>query len=203
MMNITTEDDPTPLVMFIARTLRESQCHPELAEIAASLHGTFALSSVEDPQAATLSFGGGGVHVVHGADPAANHRSDLNIAAPLGFPSDGLDPSLAKLQKLLQPDLAPWPDLARAFWNLTSGDPGMPARLNITCTVDPIETLVLGVGEPSYGISGERAQLQRLFFGTDDILTAAFAGAIGIEGTLPQLSVMTGASWKARFEGGR
>jgi hypothetical protein len=203
MLTITTEDDPTPLVMFIARTLRESQRHPDLAEISAGLSGTFAISSVDDPQAATMTFGGAGVHIVHGADPAAGHRVDLDIAAPLGLIGDDLDAEVVQLQRLLQPPLAPWQDLAREFWDLTSTDPGMPARLDVTCTDVPDETLTAGSGEPRYGISGEHVQLQRIFFGTDDILTAAFVGAIGIEGTLPQLSVMTGASWKARFEGGR
>jgi hypothetical protein len=202
-VNITTEDDPTPLVMFIARTLREAHRHPELAELSAGLRGSFALRAVEDPQAVTLTFGEGRVHIVHGASPGADHRSDLDIAAPLGLAGQESDPALASLQQLLQPRLAAWQDLARSFWDLTSGDRGMPARLDVTCTDDATETLVLGSGEPRYAISGQSAQLQRIFFGTDDILTAAYVGAIGIEGTLPQLSVMTGASWKVRFEGGR
>jgi hypothetical protein len=202
-VKITTEDDPTPLVMFIARTLREAHRHPELAELSAGLSGSFALRSVQDPQAATLTFGESGVHVAHGADAGADHHSGLDIAAPLGLAGDELDPALTALQQLLQPPLAPWQDLARSFWDLTSGDPGMPARLDVTCSDNAAETLVFGSGEPRYAISGGSAQLQRIFFGTDDILSAAYAGAIGIEGTLPQLSVMTGASWKVRFEGGR
>jgi hypothetical protein len=202
---ITSEDDPTPLVMFIARTLRESHRHPDLADISVSLNGTFAVISIDDPQAATLAFTRSGVHIVHGADPTADHRIGLDIAAPLGLGlvGDDLDPALGQLQQLLQPPLACWQDLAQAFWELTSSDPGMPGRVDITCTDAPDETLTVGSGDRRYGISGTQTQLQRIFFGTDDILTAAFIGAIGIEGTLPQLSVMTGASWKVRFEGGR
>jgi hypothetical protein len=202
-VNITTEDDPTPLVLFVARTLREAHRHPELAELSAGLSGSFALRSVEDPQAVTLTFGGGGVHLVHGADPGADHHRGLDIAAPLGLVGDEPDPAIATLQRLLQPPLAPWQHLAQSFWDLTSGDRGMPSRLEVSCTDEVAQTLVLGSGEPRYAISGNSAQLQRIFFGTDDILTAAYVGAIGIEGTLPQLSVMTGASWKVRFEGGR
>jgi hypothetical protein len=50
----------------------------------------------------------------------------------------------------------------------------MPARLTVTCTGAATETLIFRSGESRYAISGDSAQFQRIFFGTDDILSATY-----------------------------
>jgi hypothetical protein len=110
------------------------------------------------------------------------------------------------LRSVLEPPLPQWRDAARGFWEFTSGDAGMPGQLVVTCDDDPSDAgdaggheLVLGTGTPRYVISGAAEKLARVFTGTDALLDEVFAGTVAVRGTLPQLSVMAGASLKVRF----
>jgi hypothetical protein len=62
------------------------------------------------------------------------------------------------------------------------------------------ERLVLGSGLPSYRLVADGDDLSRLCTGTVGLLEALGAGVVAIQGTLPQLSVMTGAFNKMRFD---
>jgi hypothetical protein len=59
---------------------------------------------------------------------------------------------------------------------------------------------MLGAGLPTYRLVAEGVDLSRLCTGTVGFLEALGAGAVAIQGTLPQLSVMSGAFNKMRFD---
>jgi hypothetical protein len=203
-MDIKMEEDPTPFVLFIARTLRESAKDPHLRGTLSDMSGVLALRSVCDPQRATLRFDREVVTITHGALDDADAVVEVEIGGPLTFVDTRGDLKLvAEADEVLHPTLQQWRQGAMDFWALSHEDRGMPRRLIVNCSDDDSDALVLGDGLPSYEIRGPRVALERIFFGVDSILEAAFAGDIAVNGTLPQLSVLTGASWKARFQGGR
>ncbi|MDP7092551.1 MAG: hypothetical protein QF448_07110, partial [Candidatus Thalassarchaeaceae archaeon] len=64
VMAITTEADPTPMVLGIAAALRRSKSHKP--SLIAGMKGVAAVCSEHDPQAVTIRFSRGDVHVEHG-----------------------------------------------------------------------------------------------------------------------------------------
>jgi hypothetical protein len=202
MLRVLLEDDPTPLVLNLGRTLRASASDPEVADLFETADHTIAVVSRHDSQSATLRFTDGGVTVVHGVDPEATIRLVVDLADRFAVDSvDGADPDadvVAATTRLLQPTLPPWSDAARDFWTATGEDAGMPKQLTVVC-VDNGEELVLGGGLPRYLVRGTADKLARVFTGTDVFLDEVYTGALAVRGTMTQLSVMAGASLKVRF----
>ena len=64
---------------------------------------------------------------------------------------------------------------------------------------DGTERCSLGEGTSSYVVAGPPDLLAGVLSGADDLLTALGSG-LRVQGTLSQLSVMTAASWKVRFD---
>lgn len=201
-VSVVTEDDPTPMVLSVARTLRASARVPELLPVLRDLSGTVVVRSKDDPQAVTIRFADGEARVDHGA--AADRDLVLIVDLADRFTivevqgSEPTAPLADAVHSVLEPPLPPWRDAATGFWEFTGSDPGMPAQLVVTCEDEQSE-YVLGDGLPRYVISGPSHTLARVFTGTDTFLDAVFTGAVSIRGTLPQLSVMAGASLKVRF----
>src|SRR5689334_8767628 len=80
---VSTEDDPTPLVLDLARTLRSSSRTPELADLLGRANGVAVVRSANDRQAATIRFSGGRAHVTHGASVDAEVELVVDVAAGL------------------------------------------------------------------------------------------------------------------------
>lgn len=81
---IATEDDPTPLVLILANTVRRSvDADPSRV---AKLKGVAAVKSATDPQAVTLHFDKGDVYLEHGvaADAEVNslHHQVVAVEPP-------------------------------------------------------------------------------------------------------------------------
>ncbi len=113
--------------------------------------------------------------------------------------TDGHDELVGLVSSLVNPVLPSWSDAAQEFWRTTGTDAGMPATLVIQNAEQYGDELELGAGLPRYTVHGTPDALAGLFTGADSFLDEVFAGNLKVRGTLPQLSVMAGASFKVRF----
>lgn len=202
-VDVRIEDDAPPIARVIGRTLRDSARAGHALDALHRSSGTVAVRSHDTPQAATISFGDTGIDVSSGvpAEPDAAVTVDLNARfAPTADPAGDADLAGGVL-RALTPPLPGWRAAAGRFWETTRSLPGMPDVL-IAVTEGPegVEQIVLGEGATQYLIAGAPDTLAGVFTGADDLVTVLFSGALGIQGTLSQLSVMTGASWKVRYD---
>ncbi|MFH8573855.1 hypothetical protein [Streptomyces sp. NPDC017993] len=202
-VDVRIEDDASPLVRLIGRTLRDSARTGHAADTLSRSTGTVAIRSHDTPQAATINFGDNGLDVSSGVlvEPDATVTVDLNARfAPTADPSGDADLAGGVLQALTPP-LPGWRDAAQRFWDATRSLPGIPDVL-IAVTEGPegLEQVVLGDGSTQYLVAGAPETLAGVFSGADDLVAVLSSGALGIQGTMSQLSVMTGASWKVRYD---
>ncbi|MCZ0991070.1 hypothetical protein BEK98_26130 [Streptomyces diastatochromogenes] len=202
-VDVRIEDDASPLVRLIGRTLRDSARTGHALDTLNRSTGTVAIRSHDTPQAATITFGDNGIDVSSGVlvEPDAAVTVDLNARfAPTADPSGDTDLAGGVLQALTPP-LPGWRDAAQRFWDATRSLPGIPDVL-IAVTEGPegLEQAVLGDGPTQYLVAGAPETLAGVFSGADDLVAVLSSGALGIQGTMSQLSVMAGASWKVRYD---
>ena len=201
-LRVTTEDDATPLVRLIGRTLRDAARADHLSGLLERSGGIVAVRSHDTPQAATVTLAGDVVEVTSGVlvAPAASVVVDLNARfAPTEEPTGDAELA-ATLLRALRPPMAAWRDAAARFWAVTREIPGIPDVLVVEATgPDGSEHGRFGEGVTTYGTAGPADLLSGVFSGADDFLVALGAG-LQVQGTLSQLSVMTAASWKVRFD---
>ncbi|MCW2790868.1 MAG: hypothetical protein JWP56_3171 [Aeromicrobium sp.] len=199
---VVPEGDASPLVRLLTRTIRASlEQDPERGTAPLDL-GSVVVTSADDAQVATVTVTDDGIQVASGADPAARAVLTVDIAHRLevvGTDADGHDALVSLVSGLLRPLLPAWQDAAQAFWASTGSDVGMPRTLVVQNAEDERDALVLGDGLPRYVVHGPADRLAGLFSGADSFLDEVFAGHLKVRGTLPQLSVMAGASFKVRF----
>ncbi|MFI1714767.1 hypothetical protein [Streptomyces litmocidini] len=202
-VDVRIEDDATPLVRLIGRTLRDSARAGHALQALRKPAATVAIRSHETPQAATITFAGGVVEVSNGVldEPDATITVDLNARfAPADAPSG--DAELAADALLaLSPPVPDWQTAAEHFWTAARSVPGIPdVLIAVTEGPDGLEQVVLGEGTTHYLVAGTPETLAGVFSGADDLLAVLSTGVLGIQGTLSQLSVMVGASWKVRYD---
>ncbi|MFM9372992.1 hypothetical protein [Streptomyces sp. Da 82-17] len=202
-VDIRIEEDATPIVRLLGRTLRDSvragHALPALRKSAV----TVVIRSHDTPQAATLTFGGGVVEVASGAAaaPDAAVTVDLNGRFAPAQPPSGDGELAADVLLALAPPVPDWQAAAEHFWTATRSVPGIPDVLvAVTEGPDGLEQVVLGEGATQYLIAGAPETLAGVFSGADDLLAVLSTGVLGVQGTLSQLSVMVGASWKVRYD---
>ena len=199
---VLVEEDATPLARLVGRTLRDAVRRGHAAKVLARAAGVVAVRSHDTPQAATVSFGDGGVEVTSGVlvEPDATVVVDLNarcaaIEGPVGDAGLGSDMLLA-----LTPPVPHWREAAERFWEVTREIRGIPDVLVVDAFgSDGTEHARFGTGEESYLIAGPADLLAGVFSGADDFL-ASLAAGVQVRGSLSHLSVMTAASWKVRFD---
>ncbi len=201
-IDVRIEDDASPVVRLLARTLRDSARCGHATDTLLRSVGTVAIRSHDTPQCATIAFGDTGIDVCSGVptEPDATITVDLNARfAPAEAPSGDADLAAGVLQALTPP-LPDWRVAAQQFWDATRSLPGIPDVL-IAVTEGPegVEQAVIGEGGTQYLMAGAPDTLAGVFSGADDLVAVLFSGVLGIQGTLSQLSVMTGASWKVRY----
>ncbi|MEV4331076.1 hypothetical protein AB0K02_11115 [Streptomyces sp. NPDC049597] len=197
-VRIEVEADPTPLVLSLARVLRESAAVPELRDLLTGLTGTVALRSGLDAQAATLVFADCGVDVHHGVDAGVE-------AIPLvPFTEYALaetpDPLAEAVATLLDPPLPEWRDAASSFWAANQGSEGFPEGLRVVCSTEEQEVR-FGEGSGAYEVHGPAEALSTVFSGRGDSFVFGLALGVTVVGSVAQLSAMCGAHWKVRFGG--
>ncbi|WP_183092386.1 hypothetical protein [Nocardioides stalactiti] len=200
--NIAIEDDATPMVRLVGRTLRDAAIAGNAVEVLDRASGTVAVRSHDTPQTATITFVGGTVEVVAGApaEPDATVVVDLNARFAATQEPRGDAALAADVLLSLTPTVPHWRDAAARFWEATRQIPGIPDVLDVHAVVpDGVERARFGEGATSYGITGPADLLAGVFSGADDFLVSLSAG-LQVQGTLSQLSVMTAASWKVRFD---
>ncbi len=199
---IAVEDDATPVVRLIGRTLRDAAAGDE-GDPLVGLRGTVAVRSHDTPQAATVTITAAAIEVTSGVllvEPDATVIVDLNSRFSLIGEPAGDAELAAALSRALRPPLPHWRDAVARFWAVTREIPGIPDVLIVEATgPDDSEHGRFGEGTTTYGISGPADLLAGVFSGADDLLVSLAAG-VQVQGTLSQLSVMTAASWKVRFD---
>lgn len=198
---VETEDDPTPIVLILATTLRRSERVPKLAEMMRKAKGVVALRSTVDPQAATIRFGGGRVRVERGVatDTDVTIATDVNRMADETPPKPKVSgaaahPRLAlTVAKVLEPPIAPWQEEARAFfWGVQTSGTG-PNGLRVVC-LDTGEELALGATPAEFEIHGTAHRLQAMFSGNTVFGQEVFDGHLYAVGSLRHLAELTGVS---------
>ncbi len=199
---VTIEDDASPLVRLVGRTLEDSLRSGHGREVLDGAAGAVVLRSHDTPQVATITLSEGLVDVTAGAvpDPDATVVVDLDARfAPVAEP-EGDTALAAAVGRALTPPVPHWREAAARFWDATRQIPGIPDVLVVHAVVpDGSERARFGEGDTSYGVTGPADLLAGVFSGADDFLVALAAG-LQVQGTLSQLSVMTAASWKVRFD---
>ena len=202
-IRVAIEDDATPLVRLIGRTLSRASGPGRPAEdLTAGFAGTVAIRSHDTPQTATVAFAAGAVEVTSGVsvEPEATLVVDLHARfAPTQEPAGDADIA-ARVLRALRPPLPHWRDAAVRFWEMTRDIAGIPDALIVESDgPDGPERGRFGEGATTYLIAGPADLLAGVFSGADDFLASLDAG-VQVQGTLSQLSVMTAASWKVRFD---
>ncbi|MFD6392106.1 hypothetical protein [Nocardia sp. NPDC060259] len=201
-VDIRIEDDASPIVRLIARTITDS-LRADSSLLPAGLAGAIAIRSHDTPQAATISIANGTIAVSGGVfvEPDLDVTVDLNqFFAPVGEPV-GSPEFVAVAIALLSPPLPDWKTAAATFWAAIRSIPGIPDML-IAVTEGPegLDQVVAGEGETHYVIAGPPELLAAIFTGAVDLLAALSTGLVGVRGTLAQLSVLVAASWKVRYD---
>ncbi len=199
---VIIEEDAFPIVRLLGRTLRDAAAGHALDELVQG-SGVVAVRSHSTPQTATIAFGDGLAAVtggIHG-EPDASVVVDLDDRFALRADPIGDTALAAGVARALRPPLPHWRDAAQRFWQATRSIPGIPDVLVATAEDGPAgpETARFGEGTEEYRITGPADLLAGVFTGADDFIVSLAAG-LRIQGTLSQLSVMTAASWKVRFD---
>lgn len=199
---IAIDDDATPMVRLIGRTLDDAARVGHAPDVFAWPFGTVAVRSHGTPQCATITFDDGRVTVTGGVfvEPDATIVVDENNRfAPRTEPTG--DPTLAAgALRALRPPLPAWRDGAARFWALSRDIRGIPDVLIVVADDGASrEEARFGSGPECYRMSGSPDVLAGVFSGADYLVNALAAG-LSVQGTLSQLSVMTAASWKVRFD---
>jgi hypothetical protein len=199
---VVPEPDATPLVRLLTRTIRTSlHQRPDLVGTFSD-HGIVVIKSSADAQVASVEVDDEEIRVISGANPGANAVLTVDLTRRLEvveFSAEGHHGLVAMISALIMPALPPWSDAAHEFWRTTGPDAGMPGTLVIQNAEQDGDVLELGAGLPRYIVSGTPDALAGLFTGADSFLAEVYAGNLKVRGTLPQLSVMAGASFKVRF----
>ncbi|AVH23589.1 hypothetical protein [Nocardia cyriacigeorgica] len=201
-VDIRIEDDASPIVRLIARTIGDS-LRADGSLVPAGLTGAIAIRSHDTPQAATITLADGAIAVSGGVfvEPDLDVTVDLNqFFAPVGEPV-GSPEFAAVALALLSPPLPDWKTAARSFWDKARSVPGIPDVLVAVIEgPDGVDQVVVGEGDSHYVIAGPPDLLAAVFTGAVDLLAALSTGLMGVRGTLSQLSVLVAASWKVRYD---
>lgn len=199
---ITIEYDAPPLVRMIGRALRESTRLGHAVDFFSRGAGTVVVRSHDTPQRAGITLGAGEVSVSSGAvaEPDATVVVDLGTRyRPTQQPTG--DAELAEaLLNALTPPFPGWREAAQRFWDAARSVPGIPDVLVVVHEDEDGSTEArFGSGDTEFVVAGTSDVLAGLFTGADEFIPALSSG-LRIQGTWAQLSVMSSASWKVRFD---
>jgi hypothetical protein len=197
-MAVTTEADPTPLVLMLANTVRRAgAANPKLID---TMRGVAAVCSADDAQAVTLRFDRGDVHLTHG------QAADVGVTITLDLANDGL-PGAPKpkvsgalrhlrfalaLDKALDPTLPTWQVACEEFWRLTSDRPSMPSALRVRDESGAELTVGDQASEP-LEIHGTADRLAKMFVGMAFLLEEAQQGRMHVRGSMAESVAITAA----------
>jgi hypothetical protein len=201
---ITVRGRKTPMVLSVARRLREGVPRASWPAFGGPTC-TVRLCSATDAQRVDLTCDGRAISIAAGgaAEPDVQWQVTWTDPVPSSEAVDQVPESLRQMAKELQVLLAgesvSWPAAARDFWARTSALAGMPAGLHVVCT-DPAEgdevEVVLGDPSPDTAVDlhGTSAALSRIFDGRSLFLDELTSGELAVNGGLPDLSSLFGAT---------
>ena len=198
---VEMEDDPAPIVMILATTLRRAEQTPKLAKMMRSAKGNVALRSTVDPQAVTLRFGHGRVRVERGVAPDTHVTiaTDLNRMSDENAPKPKVSGAATHLRlaftasKVLDPPTGSWQEEAERFWAVIGTHPRSPNGLRVVC-LDQRSELHLGATPAQYEIHGTAHRLTALFAGNTVFGEELLAGNLYGVGSLQHTAELTGRS---------
>ncbi|MEV0337247.1 hypothetical protein [Nocardia sp. NPDC050717] len=198
---VTIEDDATPIVRLIGRTLRDAVQQRHAPYAFGSYSGSVAVRSHATPQAATVTFADDAVTVTGGVFAPTDATVVVDLDARFTSVAMEGDAEIADwLLRALQVPQPEWRTAAARFWEITRDVRGIPDVLvAVASGPDGREEARFGAGTNVYRVVGTPDVLAGLFTGSDFLFTALARG-LRVQGTLAQLSAMTAASWKARFD---
>ncbi|ANY23574.1 hypothetical protein [Gordonia terrae] len=200
-IRIEIDDDATPIVRLLGRILRDASRTGHAADVLGRGSGSVAIRSHSTPQAATVTFADGMIAVTGGvfAPVDATVVVDLDSRCARVYTEGDADLADAVLGALQVP-LPDWQEAGARFWEQTRTIPGMPDALAVVARgIEGSQEARFGGGDVAYRIVGSVDTLAGFFTGTDFLFTALERG-LRVQGSLAQLSVMTAASWKARYD---
>jgi hypothetical protein len=198
---VEVEDDPTPIVLIVAATLRRAEETPKLAAMMQKAKGNVALKSTVDPQAATIRFERGRIRVVRGvaSDTHVTIATDVNRMSDEDAPKPKVSGAATHLKlaltagKVLEPPTGTWQQEAARFWSYASTHPGSPQGLRVVCLDDATEAS-FGNTPAEYEIHGTAHRLTAVFTGGTVFGEDLLAGKLYGVGSLKHTAELTGRS---------
>jgi hypothetical protein len=198
---ITVEDDPSPLALILATTLRRAARTPKLAATINKAKGSVALKSTVDLQAATIHFADGRAHLVKGVSPGADVviAVDINKMGDKDAPKPKVTgaarhPKLALAAgKLLEPPHGTWQDEGAQFFAFAAADPSAPRGMRVV-EVDTGAEITYGESPAEYELHGTEHALMTLFTGGSILLQDMLDGKLDAVGALRHSAALTGRS---------
>jgi hypothetical protein len=182
-LNITLEEDATPIVRLFANTFQQTLQRPAGQKLIKGLNAKFALKSSKDAQAVTVSVSGTSIHLEHGVAEDAAVIFTMNFDKPDGKPEiTGLlkHPLLSyRLGKILTLPLPSWTDSAKRFWRVAETVPDVPDALVVT-SADDGRTLHFGEGDSVVEIKARSSELEKIFAGNVPLLQEVMTGKVQI-----------------------
>lgn len=204
-ITVTTEDDPTPLVLAIRTDLARRLADPEFAALTRELRGTVSIRASATPEAATATIGDGGVGLTHGSSAEAQVVATVDgagrraeISAPAAEPED---PGLVAWAEALLAPATPWTEAAERFWSALEPLPGAPAAL-LVVNLESGDRRRFGSDGRVYEIHGTADDLVALLEGRTSLIEEAFERRIFIRGSFPEISVLSAAAFDVRMGAG-
>ena len=183
---VTWERDAPPMVRMLGSSLRRAAARPDLAVRMRRLRGRVALRSTAGPQAVTIRFDRGRVHLTHGVSSAdVVICGDLGRMGRPGSPKPRVSgaarhPLLAVgVGKVL--DSGPsggWVGAVDELWSWAAGDPGRPGLLRVVCIDDGVEHVVGQPGATTVEVHGPAWALLSVFTGGDHLGAALLEGRV-------------------------
>ncbi len=200
-VHVAIDDDATPVVRLIGRTLRDADRLGHAPDVLGRGEGTVAVRSHATPQAATVTFSDGAVTVTGGVFGPTDATVVVDLESRFTATATDGDAALADaVLRVLQVPLPDWREAGARFWDATRAIRGVPDVLVAVATgPDGREETRFGTGATSYRVVGTPDALAGVFTGADFLFTALGRG-LGVQGSMAQLSAMTAASWKARYD---
>jgi hypothetical protein len=200
---VSLEEDAPPLTRGLARDLRRRLEDPDFAALTGACRGVAVVRSAATPQAVTFRLADGAVAVTHGA------ASDADVTLTVELDDAQAEPEIEAgeahselrdwLLRLLDAPHPPWPEAAERFWATASKLPGAPAGLRIV-DLDSGEERRFGEnGSRAYEIHGSAELLVRVLTAQELLIEAAHRGRVFVLGSMPELSVLTGAGFALAF----
>ena len=200
-VQVTLEDDATPLVRILGATVRRAAAS-KAGPTVAGMKGVMAVKSTVDPQAATIRFDKGHVHVERGvaSDVDVLIEADLNNMVGPDAPKPKVSGAAKHVKfalgvaKVMEPPHGTWQQEATAFFEFARQDKDAPKSMRVVNTDNRTEIHLGDPGQPEYEIHGPEARLLAIFTGGSVIGEDVLSGKIRVRGSLAHASILTGRS---------